>query len=189
MDIKTDAHKTVMRDRSLIFLDIEGTGLEIQKHEIIEIGALKVSPKRPFKILEELDLKVKPEHLELADKEALKIVGFSKEKWGSAVNLKEALDQLDRFAENGVLVGFNVTYDWAMLDKAYRSLGRYDPFYYHRLDVMSMAYMKLFSKRSLKRFSLGQLTKFFKITQQIKHQALDDARATYLVFKALFELN
>ena len=36
MDIKTDAHKTLMRNRPLIFLDLESTGLEVQKQEIID---------------------------------------------------------------------------------------------------------------------------------------------------------
>lgn len=189
MDINTDAHKTTMRSRPLIFLDLESTGLEVQKHEILEIGALKVEPKKPFKILAELNLKVKPEHIEKANKAALKIVGFAPEKWENAVSLKEALDQLDKFAEEGVLVGYNVTFDWAMLDKSYYSLGRYDPFYYHRIDVLTMAYYKLFSKRSVQRFSLGQAAKFFNIIPQNKHQALDDARTTYLVFKKIFETN
>lgn len=189
MDIKTDAHNTVMRSRPLIFLDLECTGLEVQKHEIIEIGAMRVTQKKPFKILEELSLKVKPENLKNADKTALKMVGFSEELWRDAISLKEALKKLDDFAQGGILVGYNVSYDWAMLDKAYFSLGRQDPFYYHRVDVMAMAYMKLFSKRSIKRYSLGQISKFLKVSRGESHRALDDAKATYLVFKALFELN
>lgn len=186
MDITLDAHKTIMRNRPLIFLDLEMTGLQTQKHEIIEIGALKVSQRKPFKVLAELEIKVKPENLGKADKEALKIVGFSKEGWQDALSLKEALSLLDQFAENGILVGYNVTADWAILDKAYFSLGRQDPFYYHRLDVMSMAYLKLYSKISIKRFSLGNICKYLKIPRENKHRALDDAKTTYLIFKKLF---
>lgn len=188
MDIKVDAAKTSIRKRPLIFLDLEATGLNIQEHEILEIGALKVSPRSPFKVLGELEIKVKPENLERADKEALKIAGYNQEGWKDALPLKKALDLLDEFAEDGVLIGYNVTYDWAMLDRAYFSLGRYDPFYYHRLDVMSMAFMKLYKKRTLERFSLGNVVKFLKTDRGTKHRALDDARATYLAFKALFEL-
>lgn len=177
-----------MRSRPLIFLDIESTGLEIQKHEIIEIGALKVNPKRPFNVLEEFEVKVAPERLKEADEDALKIVGFSKEEWAGAVTIAEALKKLDRFAEGGTLVGFNVTFDWAMLDRAYFLAGRTDPFHYHRLDVMSMVYEKLYSKPSIKRFSLGEVCKYLGIERKTKHRALDDARVTYLAFKKLFEL-
>ncbi len=188
MDIKTDAHHTTLRQRPLIFLDIEATGLEIQKNEIIEIGALKVSPKKPFKILDELNLKVKPKHIENADKAALKIVGFTVEKWQDAIDIQEALKKLDDFAEEGVIVGYNVNFDWAILDKAYFEQGRQDPFYYHRLDVMPMAYVKLFNKRSLRRFSLGEIARYFGIKERAKHQALDDARTTYQIFKKLLNL-
>ncbi len=188
MDIKTDAHRTTIRQRPLVFLDLETTGLEVQKHEILEIGALKVQPKKPFRVLGELSLKVKPKHLENADKQALKIVGFSEEGWEGAVSLEEALKQLDEFGQDGVLTGYNVSFDWSVLDKAYFSLGRQDPFYYHRLDVMPMAYLKLFPKRSIKRFSLGEMGRTLGIPDFKKHRALDDARATYRIFKKLFAL-
>lgn len=188
MDIRQNAHKTTIRQRNLIFLDIETTGLEVQKHEIIEIGALKVAPKKPFKILRQLDIKVQPKHIERASQDALKINGYSKKEWQDAVSLRSALRQLDMFAQDGILVGYNVSFDWAFLDCAYFSLGKQDPFYYHRLDVMPMAYIKLFPKRSLKRFSLGEVSNYFKIQQDVKHRALDDAKTTYLIFKQLFDV-
>ncbi len=189
MDIKTDATKIVLRDRPLIFLDLETTGLEVQKQEIIEIGAIKVEQKKPFKILDELSIKVLPTHLETADKNALKIVGYNERDWQEAISLTDALKKLDEFARDGVLVGYNVSFDWAILDKAYYLLGKQDPFYYHRLDVMPMAFLKLNLKRSLQRFSLGEVCQYLKINRDKKHQALADSKATYLVFKKLFELN
>lgn len=185
MDIKTDTKKTSLRERPLIFLDLETTGLEVQKREIIEIGVLKVEPRKPFKIVDELEIKVKADNIEGSDQEALKIVGYTREGWKKAISLKKALEKLEKFALDGVLVGCNVSFDWAFLDKAYFSLGRQDPFYYHRLDIVSMAYCKLFKKRSIKRFSLSELSKYLKIFPDKKHRALDDAKTTYLVFKKL----
>lgn len=188
MDINTDSSKVVMRSRPLIFLDLETTGLEIQKNEILEIGALKVSSKKPFTILGELSLKVKPQHIQNANKQALKIVGYTEESWIGAISVEEALKHLDEFSENGILVGYNVSFDWAVLDKAYFSLDRQDPFYYHRVDVMAMAYLKLFSKRKLKRFSLGEVSKYLGLERLMAHRALDDAKMTYNIFKKLFKL-
>lgn len=188
MDIKTDAHKITMRHRPLIFLDLETTGLEVQKHEIIEIGALKVNSFRPFKIVAELSVKVNPKNLKNASKDALKITSYSQDRWKDALDIKETLQKLDEFGKDGILTGYNVNFDWAVLDRAYFALGRQDPFYYHRLDIMSMVYLRLFSKKSLKRFSLGEVCKYFKIPENRKHHALDDARATYFVFKHLLAL-
>lgn len=188
MDIKNINHKMSMRSRPLIFLDLETTGLTVQKVEILEIGAVKVEPKKPFKVIDELQIKVKPEKIHLADKDALKIVGYNKEEWKGAVSLKEALNKLEDFGKEGILVAYNTSFDWAVLDKAYFSFGKIDPFYYHRLDVMPMAYLKLFGKRSLKRFSLGEICEYLKIKRETKHRALSDAYVTYLVFKKLFSL-
>lgn len=188
MNIKQDKNPGSMRERPLIFLDIESTGLEIQRHEIIQIGAIKTESKKPFKIVSELNLKVKPMSIQDADKDALKIVGYTEEGWKDAIPLEQALAILDEFAQGGILVGYNVNFDWAILNKAYYTFGRNDPFYYHRLDVMAMAYFKFYSTKSIKRFSLGEICTHFKIKREAAHDALDDARVTYVVFKKLMKL-
>ncbi|MCL5409878.1 MAG: 3'-5' exonuclease [Patescibacteria group bacterium] len=188
MDIHTDTSHTTLRQRPLIFLDTETTSLVVQENELIEIGALKVEPHKPFKILDELNVKVKPNHLDKASNASLKIVQYSDYDWQDALSLKAALVKLDKFAEGGVLVGFNTSFDWGVLDRAYYKIGKYDPFYYHRLDVMPMAYLKLFGDPQIKRFSLGELCQFFKIDRAHKHQALDDTKATYQLFLKLMEL-
>jgi DNA polymerase-3 subunit epsilon len=187
MNIKQDKNPSEMRDRPLIFLDIESTGLEIQKHEIIQIGALKTDSKKPFKIVDQINIKIKPERIKDADKDALKIVGYTEAKWKDGITLKEALAILDEFAKGGIIVGYNVNFDWAILNHAYHGFGRVDPFYYHRVDVMSMAYLKFFSIKTLKRFSLGEICTHLKIKRDAAHDALDDARVTYLVFKKLMQ--
>lgn len=189
MDIKTPPKEIDFKNRPLIFLDLETSGLVIQKHEILEIGAVRVSPQKPFEIIEELEIKVRPKALELADKEALKVVKYSDKEWESSQELEEALVKLDQFGQDGVLVGYNVSTDWAFLDKAYFKMGRSDPFYYHRLDVMPMFYLKCHHESSLKRFSLGEACRFFGIKREVEHRALADAKVTYLVFQKLFDLS
>lgn len=176
------------RQRNLIFLDLETTGFSVDRNEILDIGALKVENNFPFKILGEFELQVKPTHLETADKESLKIVRFSETAWQNAKDLNIALSLLDNFGSGGILVGFNISFDWATLTKAYSSLGRTDPFYYHRLDIMTVAFTKLYNQPTLKRFSLGELCKFFQIDRSSHHQALSDIKATYEVFKKLMDM-
>lgn len=174
-----------MRERSLIFLDLETTSLIVQENEILEIGALKVNSASPFNIIETIAIKVAPKHIQNADKEALKVIHYTAEEWKDALPLDKALLQLEQFAKNDILVGYNVNFDWAVLDKAYYALGKEDPFYYHRIDVMSIAYSKLFNKNKLKRFSLSEVCDHLGIKREVKHRALDDAKATYEVFKKL----
>lgn len=185
MNIHQKSSVANLRQRPLIFLDLETTGLKVQEHEILEIGAIKTEPKKPFKILDQLEIRVKPKNLHKADPKALKVLEYSDLAWTDAVELSEALRKLDAFAEGGVLVGFNINFDWACLDRAYHYVGRTDPFYYQRIDVMSMAYQKLYGKRSIKRFSLVELCRYLGIKTTEHHHALADAKTTYQVFKAL----
>ncbi len=185
MDI-TNTSQLDFRSRPLIFLDLETTGLKVQRHEIIEIGALKISPKKPFKVLGKFEIKVKPENIKLAEAAALKITGYNDEEWKDGKNLKFALEALEEFCKDGILVGYNVSFDWAFLDKAYFTIGKTDPFYYHRIDVMAMVYFKMFPDQKMKRFSLGEACRLLNVKRKTAHRALDDARVTYLVFKKLF---
>lgn len=177
-----------IRQRPLIFLDLETTGFLTLEHEIIEIGALKVDNAKPFPILDTFEMKVKPTRLDRADPSSLKVVGFKMENWEYATDLKDALEKLETFGEGGVLVGYNVSFDWAALNKAYHDIGKIDPFYYHRVDVMSMAFAKLYNQEKLKRFSLGEICRFLDIKQGNKHSALSDIKDTYEVFKKLMDM-
>lgn len=185
MDIYSADQKINYRSRPLIFIDLETTGLDVQKYEIIEIGALRVNPEKPFRVEEMLSLKVKPININNADKEALKINGYTEKKWVKAIDLDKALKMLEEFSKQGVMVGFNVSFDWAFLHKAYSKMGQEEPFHYHRLDVLSMAYLKLFDNPKITKFNLSALCVKFKVQRGNKHQALADAKATYLVFKKL----
>ena len=51
-----------MRKHNLAFIDIETTGLNLLKHEIIEIGGVLTTPE--LNVLEEFELKIKPEEVD-----------------------------------------------------------------------------------------------------------------------------
>src|SRR3989344_670823 len=102
----TKKESTRIKERPLIFVDLEFTGLQ-WKHEVIQIGALVVS-QPDFKVVKEWETKIQAEHWDQADPEALKIVGYTEERWKNAVALREALTTFNEIARDGVLVGFNV---------------------------------------------------------------------------------
>jgi oligoribonuclease (3'-5' exoribonuclease) len=54
-----------MKNHNLAFIDIETTGLNLINNEIIEIGCVITTPK--LEIIEEFEIKIKPEHIENAD--------------------------------------------------------------------------------------------------------------------------
>lgn len=185
---------TRIKERPLIFVDLEFTGLEFQ-HEIIQIGALVVSQSTPtgasgpaFKQIKEWEVKVKAEHLDKADPQALKIVGYTDEKWKDAISLRDALTQFNDLAKDGVLVGWNVAMDFLYLKKAYAQLDLKPSFHWQIIDVMSMAFKDLY-KEPLHEYRMSEITKHFGIKNDKHHDALEDARMTYEIFMKLWQIS
>jgi len=172
------------RQRNLAFLDLETTGLNLD-HEIIEIGVVRVS-QPDFSVIEEFDMKIKPHHLETADPEAIKLVGYTDELWKDAIELKDALKILEDKYRGDILIGDNFTFDWTRLEKAFFENGHPAPaFYYHRMDTKSMIYYKFYNDPNISNFNLSEICKYLGIERGKAHSALDDARASYEVFKKI----
>ena len=58
-----------MKNKNLAFIDIETTGLSPEKHEIIEIGIVIAKQQDGIvgDVLEEIELKIKPERIDEAE--------------------------------------------------------------------------------------------------------------------------
>lgn len=187
MFITPDHHKKGFkpkdfRDRSLIFIDLEMTGSDPEIHEIIEAGWL-IAESRTFKILSEYDAKIRPEHLERADPEGLRVAGFSKEKWVKAKDLKHVLMKLAKVAPNALLVGSAVYHDWEFLERGFDKYGIMPKFNFHLLPLDAMAYIKLYKDEKIQSTSLRSgLARYFGIKYPEQHGALVDAKLSYEVF-------
>lgn len=174
------------RERRLVFVDIETTGLDPEKHEIIEIGCLVVDGES-FKVLQEYVRKIKPLHIEKADPEALSINGYNEDGWRDAENLGEVLGEFASLAPGGIIIGWNVSFDWQFLSVNFERLGIIHTFDYHRLDVMSIAYAKLYPVTEVKKLGTRPVAKYFGIKMPEVHDALGDIRASYEIFKILMK--
>lgn len=175
-------------DRDLCFFDLETTRLDL-KAEIIEIGAMRVEPKE-FKILNELELKIRPLRVEEADPEGLAISGYNENDWIHAVALEHGLKTFLEFAEGTVLVANNLPFDWMWLQKAVEDLGLQPTYFFKGLDVFSLAWLKFKTKprtEEVTSLSLKQLATHFNVDMGKHHRALDDARTAYNVFLKLLE--
>ena len=174
-----------MRKHNFAFIDIETTGLDVLHHEIIEIGCVLTTPK--LEVLEEFELKIKPEHIENSDPVALKVNHYQEEDWGSAGNLKEAIKILSEKAKDCIMVGHNVAFDSGFLEHAFSLTKTKNSMHYHKLDTISIAWAK-FHNKDFEHFSLRELCLFFGIKNERAHTALSDARATFELYKKLMEM-
>jgi len=178
---------TPMKERNLVFFDTEVSSLYFD-NEITELGWLLVEPKT-LEVKQEKDIRIKAEHLENADPKSLELSHYSEDIWKDAVSLKEALINFQENCKGGVLVGYNVSYDWEWIEKAFYQVGMFPPlFHYHKLDVLSMAYIKLKDKAEITKFSLTEVCNYLKAPRGLEHNALEDARATFEVYKKLITL-
>lgn len=168
---------------NLAFIDIETTGLDRQKNEIIEAALVKVQ-QSDFKVLDIWQTKIKPLNIKTAHPQALIVNGYKKEKWAEAPHPKIALETFSQKTKNCIIVAHNVSFDRPFLEDHFRKWDipvRWD---YHSLDTVTLAYYKLKPLTSLK---LSEIAKKLKIEQTHHHEALDDALTCFEIFKKLME--
>ena len=168
-----------------VVFDLETTGLDFLSHEIVEIGAVRVSADLAI-VRAEYATKVRPRHIENALPEALTVNGYHPEGWNDAPELADALREFVAFGKGGLLAGFNVTFDWAFLEAACNREAVRQEFDYHRLDIFSIAFeMVLREQRPVAHWDLGSLCALYQLPQPPEpHRALEDARAALALWKA-----
>lgn len=174
---KTKKFSGTKKVRTYVILDIETTGLDENKDEIIEIGALKIRGDK----LEEFN------HLIRINKKIPKIItnltGIrDKDLDNKGIDLKEALINLKDFIGNHGLVGYNINFDLAFINKYLEKSG---------IDVLSNKRYDLlqFIKRDnifLSNFKLEKVLKEYDIDEKVKHRALEDCK---LIYKLCLEVN
>src|SRR5258706_6695179 len=103
-----------MRKHNFAFIDIEATGLNLARHEIIEIGVVLTTPD--LKVIEEFETKIEPEHIETADPIALKVNHYKEKDWKDAIGLKKAMLILAGKTKDCIMVGHNVAFDVGFLE-------------------------------------------------------------------------
>lgn len=182
-----------MKKSKLAFIDLETTGLDPARHEILEIGAVIARPvegsNSQWEIADELDLKVKPAHLETAEPEALRINGYNDGAWLFAVSLEPAMKTLADQIADATVVAQNVTFDWSFLERAFRQTNLAPQIFYHKLDLASMAFGKLYQRDNFQKYTLRALCDYFGVKHTGAHSALADARASFAVFQKLMALS
>ena len=182
-------NKGNMKNKNLAFIDIETTGFDMERQEIIEIGCVIVKQNDgiPGEIVEEFDIKIKPERLNEADPEALAINGYNEAAWMFALDLKQAMEMLAEKTKDCVMVAHNIAFDYSFLAKAFAITGVENKMFYAKLDTISYAMAKLSRDPEVTRFSLRALCDYYGVDNERAHTALSDARATSEIYRKLVD--
>lgn len=122
------------------FLDLETTGLDPEKHEILEIGAVVLTSD--FKFKKAMNYRLVMEHPERADPKALKVNGYTPEGWRNAIPQKAGISKLLSFlSECGVCFAHNSTFDYGFLEFGVRRHMIDIPLPRYRLDTMTIVWL------------------------------------------------
>lgn len=169
---------------SIVVFDLETTGLDPERHEIIEIGAVKVSHDLNSEI-EEFHAKIKPLRIETAMPEALQVNGYSDKQWADAAPVSEVLPAFLEFINGSMLAAYNNTLDIRFLlsnvlrEQLSLTSG------YHYVDIFSIAYEHVVGRQGEdEKLRLSDMCAYFGIPKPPEpHQALDDAHAALSVWR------
>lgn len=160
-----------------VIVDIETTGLDKDKDEIIEIGLITVDHSQ---IKEKADFLVKSS--DLISKNIENLTGIDNdllEKKG--VSIVEALEKTMKYIANRTIVGYNVNFDCMFLRKACSKYGVTCTIRKVK-DIRDLSRKKL---KNLPNYKLETVVKKLGIQEKQKHRALDDCELELQVLNKL----
>jgi len=171
----------------ITFFDTETTGLDLFKHEVIDIAALQLSwVGDDFMEISRFETKVKPKNLKEASETALKINGYTNKKWKEAPQSDVFLPLIRAYIETSdAVVGQNLVFDYRFINKMFAANEQPSPKWPKYIDTKWMADQLVHDKK-IKRSSLDFLCEHYQIPSIGRaHTALTDVLRTFELFKAL----
>ena len=172
---------------SLLVIDLEMSGSNAQMHEVLDIGAVRVTLAAGLPEETSWGLRVKPKHIGNAVPGVLKVVGYNAKAWRDALDLEEAIPRLTDVGAGALITGWGIGQDMAFLVESFRRVGTPWPFAPVALDVQPIARRLLRDTGHVDRFNLGHVADRLGIGRMGEHGALPDAFATYDVLVKLIE--
>ena len=117
--------------RPKVFVDIETTGLDVDRHEVWEVGVILPGGGGARWCL--------PVELGNADPEALRIGGYYERFWETPCRKETFAKEFEKLTRGATLVGANVRFDEAFLSKFLKANGACPGWHYRLLDVEAYA--------------------------------------------------
>ncbi len=171
--------KRKTQERSYCVVDIETSGLDVAKDEIIEIAAIRVKNKEPE---EELSILIKADVS--IPNEIQKLTGLTNEHLEQqGIPLYDGLVKFKDFIGNDKIVCHNASFDYSFLLAACKKCG-IPPMKNGIIDTLRLARQKV---KGIENYKLGTLAKHFGISDAREHRALSDCRITYGIYINLNE--
>lgn len=161
--------------KSYIAFDVETTGLNPARDEVIEIGALKVRDGRVADRFMEFIRPSAP-----ISPFVTKLTGITDEMVGNARSRKDVIRDFLAFCEDDVLIGHNISFDYSFIKTGAAADGM--SFEKNGIDTLRIARRTL---PDLESRSLESLCGYYGILNKAAHRAYHDALATAKLYQTL----
>ncbi len=162
-----------IEDAEFCIVDIETNGSKVDKHQIIEIGAIKVKNNTIIDRYESLV------HTQTINKHITEITGISAEDTKDAPNIKQVLYKFKEFLGDAIFVAHDVKFDYNFISSSMQRIGL-PPLLNRSLCLLQLAQRTVVSYR----YSLSYLNKYFNLyPNATHHRAMSDVLTTYELFK------
>jgi len=166
-----------IEDAEFCIVDIETNGSKIDKHQIIEIAAVKV---KNLQITDRYESLVYTKEI---NKHITQITGIKAKDTHNAPSLKEVLLEFKTFLSTAIFIAHDVKFDYNFISASMQKIGL-APLLNRPLCSLDL------SQRSLEsyRYSLSYLNKNFNLyPDATHHRAMSDVITTYELFKLCLE--
>ncbi len=161
-----------IEEAEFCIVDIETNGSKIDKHQIIELAAVKV---KNGKIIDRFESLV---HTKEINPHITDITGISAEDTVDAPQLKDVLEQFRIFLGNAVFVAHDVKFDYGFISKSLKKVGL-EPLLNRSICSLALAERTLISYR----YALSYLNETLKLNPNATHhRAMSDVITTYGLF-------
>jgi DNA helicase-2/ATP-dependent DNA helicase PcrA len=162
----------------LIIFDVEATGLDTARDEILELAGMKIDD---FGLVETFHRYLRPTRPVGSSEDVHKLSDAFLMEVGE--NPAQVIKDFMDFSKDCVWMGHNVAYDFAILESHLQRLGIEAslPMAYDTLDMSRRFFPQL------GRYTLSHLYEVFNIQVKPTHRAIDDVGATVELFRHLWE--
>lgn len=165
-------------DEEYIVFDLETTGFDPYSNKIIEIGAVKI---KNGNAIDEFSEFVNPE-MPLS-KFTSDFTKITDEMLKNVDTIDMVLPRFLEFCGDATLVAHNAAFDIGFITRKAIQLGI--KFENRSIDTLNLAKALL---PKLKKYGLKPLTKYFNVNLDNHHRAIDDSRATSIIFQKMIQL-
>ncbi|BDU50453.1 PolC-type DNA polymerase III [Haliovirga abyssi] len=167
-----------IEDEEYVVFDLETTGFDPYNDRIIEIGAVKLVGS---KIVDRFSQFINPK-MAIPEK-ITELTGITQDMVANARSYEEVIPDFLEFVGDSTVVAHNANFDVGFITQKCKLLGL--EFENSVIDTLQWSRNML---KDLGRHNLKALSRYFKISLENHHRAVDDAEATAEIFKKFINM-